>query len=203
MNIFLEEQKMGQMKCESCGAPIRGATNAVWECQYCGSLQHGLNNAVQATTCDYDLTVGKYYPKDEPPKIFGYDGSYSRGINYVEKTNTLVLFAYVETKDIPEYPDFKYSNRWERKWFGKDIFWYVGEGRTGDQRWKTQHSVYNTILGESLTNRTKIHLFINRIYNGEFVLAREYKKEDQPTEDQPDSTGKMRKVFLFPLQQKK
>lgn len=84
---------------------------------------------------------------------------------------------------------------YEDKWHG-DVLHYTGMGKTGDQKLKGNQ---NITLYESRTNGVDIHLFevlnpTEYTYHGIVQLV-----DDPYQEEQPDSTGTLRKVWMFPV----
>ena len=83
---------------------------------------------------------------------------------------------------------------YEDKWHD-DILHYTGMGKTGDQKLKGNQ---NITLYESRTNGIDVHLFevlnpTEYTYHGLVQLV-----DDPYQEEQPDSNGMMRKVWMFP-----
>ena len=85
-----------------------------------------------------------------------------------------------------------YDDRWVN-----DIFHYTGMGLEGDQRLDGSQ---NKTLAESKTNGVSVHLF-EVFQDREYAYAGEVELADDPyTEQQPDTSGKVRQVWMFPLQ---
>ena len=112
------------------------------------------------------------------------------GMRRSKKTNSLVL--------ISNHTNFGGYNPYDDKW--KDgVFHYTGMGTVGDQSLAYRQ---NKTLAESETNGVQLYLFEVHFpqryeYKGQVVLASEPYQDEQP-----DSTRKMRKVWIFPLKLK-
>lgn len=84
-----------------------------------------------------------------------------------------------------------YEDRWER-----DVLHYTGMGPVGDQ---SLSYAQNKTLAESNSSNIGIHL-LEAIEQGKYVYVGRVKLEGKPyQEDQPDSEGNVRKVWMFPL----
>lgn len=130
------------------------------------------------------LVPGNIISHNEISQIFlcGSQGGIRRSL----KTNTLIL--------ISNHVKSLYDDRWE-----DNIFYYTGMGPVGDQSLELKP---NKALAESAVNGVHIHLFEcfqtnHYLYIDEMFLA------DKPfVENQLDSNGNNREVYVFPLQAK-
>jgi 5-methylcytosine-specific restriction protein A len=115
-------------------------------------------------------------------EIFGC--SPQGGMRRSLKTKTLVI--------VSNHVSSIYSDRWDG-----NILHYTGMGQTDDQ---VLTGNQNKTLNESGTNGVAVHLFeVHR--DGEYTYSGEVELASPPyREKQPDSTGKTRNVWVFPVQ---
>lgn len=105
------------------------------------------------------------------------------GMRRSKKTGTLVIISD-ETKGL-------YRDEWKN-----GVFYYTGMGKSGDQQLRGNQ---NITLFESRTNGIEVHLFeVEKkaiyTYTGIVELAAAPYQDEQP-----DVSGHMRKVWIFPL----
>lgn len=99
------------------------------------------------------------------------------------RTNSLVL--------ISDHVDPMYHDRWIN-----DVFHYTGMGLIGDQ---SIEATQNRTLAESDRNGVSVFLF-EKHRNKEYTFSGPVELAGEPyQEDQPDSEGNLRKVWVFPL----
>jgi 5-methylcytosine-specific restriction protein A len=106
------------------------------------------------------------------------------GMRKSNKTNTLVLVSKHTGTNV--YTD-KIIN---------GIYHYTGQGMKGDQ---SLTFAQNKTLSESNVNNVKLHFF-DVFHEGEYVYLGEVRLESNPyQDDQVDTEGNLRKVWIFPL----
>jgi len=127
------------------------------------------------------LTKGQVIKNPELMEIFKV--SNSGGMRRSHRTNSLVL--------ISDHTKGLYQDRWEG-----EILHYTGMGLTGDQSLEFKQ---NKTLNES--NLIDINLFLFEVLEPrEYTFKGKIKLADAPyQEEQTDSNGKLRKVWIFPL----
>ncbi|MCQ2787272.1 MAG: DUF3883 domain-containing protein [Bacilli bacterium] len=129
-----------------------------------------------------DLKIGQVYKREDLISAFG--GSFYRGMNTCNRTNTLVLISKHTSNRI--YGD---------KLFDNNQIMYTGEGQRGDQ----QLTGGNAKLYYSNRDHTPVHLFV--VYkNTEYTYFGLVKLIGEPTrETENDVEGNPRLVYRFPL----
>lgn len=127
-----------------------------------------------------ELQIGDVLINNEIMEVFGVGNS--GGMRPSNSTNTLVIVS----------DPFKglYEDRWE-----DSILHYTGMGLLGDQELRS----HNKTLAESDINGKTVHFFEvltpkEYTYRGTVKLAGEPYQEEQP-----DDSGNIRKVWMFPL----
>ena len=127
-----------------------------------------------------ELKIGQTFSNIEIAEIFKC--STQGGMRRSKKTNSLVLISD-QTK--------LYHDRWQG-----NILHYTGMGQIGDQDFLYMQ---NRTLYESNTNGVDIHLFeVHR--SKEYTYCGIMKLASSPYwSTQPDITGNMRQVCMFPL----
>lgn len=91
------------------------------------------------------------------------------------------------------------QNPYEDRWEADGLFHYTGEGKNGDQSLTYRQ---NRTLNESDRNGISLYLFESSRSN-EYVFVGEVMLAKPPYPEQaPDSEGKMRRVYKFPLKVK-
>lgn len=128
-----------------------------------------------------DLKVGQVYVRDDLISVFG--GSFMRGMNICNKTNTLVLISKHTKNRI-------YGDDWQN-----GLMVYTGEGQKGDQTL----TAGNKKLYMADKEKTPVHLFTvfekgKYTYYGLVKLA-----GDIYYETENDVDGNPRQVIRFPL----
>jgi len=105
------------------------------------------------------------------------------GMRRSKATNTLVIVSNHVTSI--------YDDRWDG-----DVLHYTGMGQTGDQELNFKQ---NRTLADSDVNGVQVFLFeVHRL--GEYTYCGEVKLAEQPyKEQQPDSSGHDRVVWMFPV----
>lgn len=129
-----------------------------------------------------NIEVGEVFSNKEVAEKFKC--SMQGGMRRSHKTNTLVLFS-----------DQTGGNVYKDKWLN-GILQYTGMGLNGDQ---LLDKAQNKVLANSKSNFVKLHLFETfkpkeHTYLGEVYLAGKIY-----TDNEQDNSGKMRKVYKFPL----
>lgn len=129
-----------------------------------------------------DLKIGHVYKREDLISAFG--GSFYRGMNTCNRTNTLVLISKHTSNRI--YGD---------KLFDNNQIMYTGEGQRGDQ----QLTGGNAKLYYSNRDHTPVHLFV--VYkNTEYTYFGLVQLIGEPTrETENDVDGNPRLVYRFPL----
>lgn len=129
-----------------------------------------------------DLKIGQVYKREDLISAFG--GSFYRGMNTCNRTNTLVLISKHTSNRI--YGD---------KLFDNNQIMYTGEGQRGNQ----QLTGGNAKLYYSNRDHTPVHLFV--VYkNTEYTYFGLVKLIGEPTrETENDVDGNPRLVYRFPL----
>lgn len=130
---------------------------------------------------DHPISPGDHIDNSQLCSIFGC--SPQGGMRRSKKTNTLVL--------VSNHVKSVYEDRWL-----SDVFHYTGMGMTGDQ---SLNFGQNRTLAESDDNGVTIHLFEvftkqQYVYVGRMRLAAKPYQEQQL-----DSEGNERQVWMFPL----
>lgn len=132
------------------------------------------------------LKVGSVYKNSEIVKAFQI--STQGGMRRSKRKNALVLFAMHSAN--PE------QNPYEDRWQEDGFFHYSGMGLIGDQSLEDRQ---NRTLSESPVNGVDIYLFESQKH-GEYVYQGEVYLAGLPYEIQErDATGRMRRVYKFPL----
>jgi len=110
------------------------------------------------------------------------------GMRRSKRTNSLVLIAKISTNS----GDNPYEDRWQNDGY----FHYTGMGRIGDQ---SLDYMQNRTLAESGTNHVNIYLFESSHAN-EYRYCGEVRLAAAPyVIQETDATGKLRRVYKFPL----
>jgi 5-methylcytosine-specific restriction protein A len=130
------------------------------------------------------IAIGASLSNDEWRKEF--QCSPQGGMRRAHKTNTLVL--------VSDHYGSIYDDRWV-----DSVLHYTGMGQKGDQQLKGNQ---NLTLYESRTNGVGVFLFeVFTPKPKEYVFRGRVELVDDPyQEDQPDSSGDLRKVWVFPIQ---
>lgn len=128
-----------------------------------------------------DLTIGQEYSNEELMATFKCANA--SGMRRSHETNTLVLIAD-HTKSL-------FSDYWDG-----DIFYYVGQGSTGDQS-----LTYNQNRTLSESNQSGIRLVLFEVFErGRYLYHGDVVLNSEPfQEEQLDQNNKPRKVWVFPL----
>lgn len=131
-----------------------------------------------------DLMPGNILSNQDLGDLFGCGNS--GGMRRANRTNSLVIISS-HVKSI-------YDDRWDG-----DILFYTGMGQRGDQ---SLSFLQNKTLAESDANDVDVYLFENFKVN-EYTYLGPVALVAQPFEEQqPDDSGNLRKVYIFPLKLK-
>jgi len=131
-----------------------------------------------------DLMPGDILSNQDLGDLFGCGNS--GGMRRANRTNSLVIISS-HVKSI-------YDDRWDG-----DILFYTGMGQRGDQ---SLSFLQNKTLAESDANDVDVYLFENFKVN-EYTYLGPVALVAQPFEEQqPDDSGNLRKVYIFPLKLK-
>ena len=129
-----------------------------------------------------DFVKGHVYTRDHLKQAF--KGSFMRGMNKCNRTNSLVLISKHTSNRI--YGDRLFNN---------NQIIYTGEGQKGDQTFTGA----NKDLLNANENRLPVYLFVV-FKQGEYIFyGRVYLSEEPYFEDELDVEGNNRKVIRFPL----
>jgi len=127
-----------------------------------------------------DLKPGQELTYQQLCEIF--DTKFYRGMNRRKTLNSLILISN-HTKSF-------YEDEWK-----DNIFYYTGEGQTGDQKLNGQ----NKTIAESNENGVKVYLF--EVHDpGVYFFQGLVRLESKPYQElQEDYKGNKRLVWIFPL----
>lgn len=123
----------------------------------------------------------KVYKRSEIHDEFG--GSRERGISMSAKSPMVFIFSSETGKE------FGYTNGWNED---RDIFYYTGEGRNGDQVFK----MGNKALRDHVSNGKDIYLFKN-VSKGMFRFEQQLTLVDYTISAVSDGSGGLRDVITF------
>lgn len=129
------------------------------------------------------IKLGREYTNAEVSEIF--NANLQRGMKKSNTANALVLMAKHEADNL--YDDY---------WDNEGIFYYTGMGFEGDQ----QLDFYeNKTLSESDKNGVTVYLF-EKFEGHEFIYRGIVELANPPfQQEEKDMSGKIRKVWKFPL----
>lgn len=127
-----------------------------------------------------EVEMGATLSNNDLHEIFGVGNM--GGMRRSQKNN-LLLIVSDHTKSF-----------YEDKWYG-DVLYYTGMGKFGDQQLKSQ----NKTLAESNKNGVAIYL-CEVLESGKYIFhGRVQLVQDPFQQDQKDSEGTLRKVWIFPV----
>lgn len=112
-----------------------------------------------------------------------FGGSRERGISMSAKSPMIFIFSSEAGAD------FGYKNGWNKE---RDLFYYTGEGRNGDQEFK----MGNKALRDHVSNGKDIYLFKN-VSKGMFRFEEQLTLVDYSLSPVANESGEIRDVIIF------